>query len=250
MGNSSTIIEAIKQQLRRRGITYQALAKHLKVSEPTVKRDLARGNFTLARLDQICEILGVSIAELASSEPDRESLLSELTEQQERALVGNSKLLLLSYLIVNQWKTDEILSSFQIDESGLVSLLLALDGLGIIRFRPPHGIQALTARNFSWRKEGPVHEFFVQRVAPEFLRGKFDGAGDEFLFIGGRLSRASLTRFKAALTRVATDFEALARADSKLPLVERVGCTALLAVRGWEFSEFTRLRRPRAAEKR
>src|SRR5688572_12662090 len=87
MGNSSTIIEAIKQQLRRRGITYQALAKHLKVSEPTVKRDLARGNFTLARLDSICEILGVSIAELATSEPDRESLLSELTEAQERALV-------------------------------------------------------------------------------------------------------------------------------------------------------------------
>jgi len=250
MGNSSAIIEAIKQQLRRRGITYQALAKHLKVSEPTVKRDLARGNFTLARLDQICEILGVSIAELASSEPDRDSLLSELTEQQERALVGNPRLLLLTYLIVNQWKAEEILATFQIDENGMVSLLLALDGLGIIRFRPPHGIQALTARNFSWRKDGPVHDFFVQRVAPEFLRGKFDGPGDEFFFIGGRLTRASLTRFKSALARVATEFEALARADAKLPLVERDGCTALLAVRSWEFSEFTRLRRVRANEER
>jgi transcriptional regulator with XRE-family HTH domain len=250
MGNSSTIIEAIKHQLRRRGITYQALAKHLQVSEPTVKRDLARGNFTLARLDSICEILGVSIAELANTEPDRDSLLSELTEEQERALVGNPKLLLLTYLIVNQWKTEEILATFQIDENGLVSLLLALDELGIVRFRPPSGVQPLTARNFSWRKDGPVHEFFVQRVAPEFLRGKFDGAGDEFLFIGGRLSRASLTRFKSALARVATEFEALARADAKLPLVEREGCTALLAVRGWEFSEFTRLRRTRTAERR
>ena len=46
MSSVTTIIEAIKRQLKAQGITYQALAKQLKVSEPTVKRDLARTSVT------------------------------------------------------------------------------------------------------------------------------------------------------------------------------------------------------------
>jgi transcriptional regulator with XRE-family HTH domain len=243
MGNATTIVTAIKHQLRQQGITYQALARRLKVSEPTVKRDLARGDFTLSRLEQICHVLGVTIADLANSEPQRQLLLTELTEAQERALVGNPKLLLVTYLLVNQWKVDEILTTFQIEENDFVSLMLSLDKLGIIKFRPPRGVQTLTARNFSWRRDGPVHEFFIRRVAPEYLQARFDGPGDEFHFVGGMLSRASLSRVKSALNQVVVEIEELARRDAKLPLEERDGCTAMLAVRRWEFSEFTRLRR-------
>jgi hypothetical protein len=49
---------------------------------------------------------------------------------------------------------------------------------------------------------------------------------DELHFIGGTLSAASM-----------------ARQDCRLPLEVRDGCSALLALRRWEFSEFTRLRR-------
>jgi len=243
MGTATSIVGAIKQQLRLQGITYQALARRLKVSEPTVKRDLARGDFSLSRLEQICNVLGMTISQLADMQPSRDMLLTRLTEQQERALTTNPKLLLLTYLIVNQWKLDEITNTFRFGENDLVSLLIALDQLGIVRFRPPRRVQLLTARNFSWRKDGPVHEFFLQRVVPEYLRARFDGPGDEFHFVGGTLSQASLSRFKSSLNRLAAEFEELARRDAKLPLTERNGCTALLAVRNWEFSEFTRLRR-------
>ena len=249
MGNATTIVNAIKHQLRQQGITYQALARRLKLSEPTVKRDLARGDFTLSRLEQICQVLGVTIADLANAAPERQLLLTQLTEVQERALVGNPKMLLVTYLIVNQWKVEEILNTFQIEENDFVSLLLLLDELGIIRFRPPLGVQTLTARNFSWRKDGPVHDFFIRRVAPEYLQARFDGPGDEFHFVGGMLSRASLSRVKTALNQIVAEIEELARRDAKLPLAERDGCTAMLAVRRWEFSEFTRLRR-RSAPKR
>ena len=249
MGNATTIVNAIKHQLRQQGITYQALARRLKLSEPTVKRDLARGDFTLSRLEQICQVLGVTIADLANAAPERQLLLTQLTEVQERALVGNPKMLLVTYLIVNQWKVEEILNTFQIEENDFVSLMLSLDELGIIRFRPPLGVRTLTARNFSWRKDGPVHDFFIRRVAPEYLQARFDGPGDEFHFVGGMLSRASLSRVKTALNQIVAEIEELARRDAKLPLAERDGCTAMLAVRRWEFSEFTRLRR-RSAPKR
>ncbi len=47
-------------------------------------------------------------------------------------------------------------------------------------------------------------------------------------------------QFKASLERVAAEFEVLARQDARLPLARRDGCSAVLAVRAWEFSEFTR----------
>jgi transcriptional regulator with XRE-family HTH domain len=245
MGTATTIVGAIKHHLKLQGITYQNLARRLKVSEPTVKRDLARGDFTLSRLEVICEVLGVTIADLANTPPSRELLITQFTQQQERTLTGDPKLLLLTYLIVNKWQLEEILAAFHISENELVSLLLSLDELGIIRFRPPRGVQTLTARNFSWRKDGPVHEFFLQRVVPEYFRARFDKPGDDFYFVAGSLSRASLSRFKSALTRLTAEFEDLARRDSKLPLDQRDGCTAILAVRDWQFSEFTKFRRVR-----
>jgi hypothetical protein len=56
-----------------------------------------------------------------------------------------------------------------------------------------------------------------------------------------------LSQFKASLERLAVEFEELARGDTRLPLAERDGCSAILAVRSWEFSEFTRLRRSTAS---
>jgi hypothetical protein len=108
-------------------------------------------------------------------------------------------------------------------------------------------VRKLTARNFSWRKDGPVHDFFLRRVAPEFFGGRFEGAGDELRFIGGLLSAESLVKFRAGIDRLASDFEELARNDARRPLEERDSCSAILALRAWEFSEFNRLRRVRRA---
>src|SRR5262245_50464911 len=142
MGTANAIVAAIKQQLKSQGITYQTLAQRLKVSEPTVKRDLARGDFSLRRLQNICDVLGVTIADLATAPRPREALLTQLTEQQERALVGNPKVLLLTYyLVVNDWKLDDITSEFNLDENELISLLLILDRLKIVEFRPPRGVR-------------------------------------------------------------------------------------------------------------
>jgi transcriptional regulator with XRE-family HTH domain len=243
MSTAATLVEAIKRQLRAQGITYQVLARRLKVSEPTVKRDLAHGDFSLRRLDEICNVLGTTIADLANDEPVRQLRITQFTDQQERALAADPKLLLLTYLLVNRWTLDDVGEAIELSENDLVRLLLALDEIGVVKFKPPRGVQVLTARNFGWRKDGPVHEFFLQRVVPEYFRMRFDGAGDEFYFVAGSLSQASRSRFKSALNRITAEFEELARHDARLPIAEREGCTAILALRDWQFSEFTRFRR-------
>lgn len=241
MSGSAGLVQGVKARLRAQGMTYRELAAKLRISEPTVKRDLARGNFSLQRLDCICEVLGVGIEELLS--PAGTAPLTELTEQQEDALVSNPRLLVVTYLIVNDWKFAEIVATFRLDANELIDLLLKLDRLKIVDFRPPTRVRKLTARNFSWRKDGAVQAYFLRRVIPEFFNADFEALGDEMRFVGGTLSAASMLRFQASLRRVAAEFEQLAHQDSRLPLEDRDGCSAILAFRRWEFSEFGKLRR-------
>jgi len=242
MSGSAALLRAIKSALRLRGLTYRDLAKLLDVSEPTVKRDLTKGRFSLKRLDEICTALGLTLADLLQPPEDQE-LVTQLSEAQELALVSQPRYFVVTYLLVNDWKFREITEAFRMDENELIEILLRLDQLKIIEYRPPHRVRKLTARNFAWRKDGPVHSFFVTRFVPEFFHSAFDGVGDAFRFVGGTLSPGSLSRFKASLERLAIEFEEFARGDARLPLTERDGCSAILAVRAWEFSEFTRLRR-------
>jgi len=241
MTNSSALVAGIKSRLRLAGMSYARLAQALEVSEPTVKRDLARGNFTLERLDAICRVLDVGIDELLlSSEP---TALTELSEAQERALVADPKLVLVTYLSINDWKFEEIVDTYQLDANELVSILLKLDKLGIVDFRPPTRIRKLTARNFGWRRDGPVHTYFLRKVIPDFFQSQFRGSGDSLHFLAGMLSTASLLRLQASLQRVAAEFDQLSRADTRLPFEDRHGAAVILAQRPWEFSEFRQFRR-------
>jgi transcriptional regulator with XRE-family HTH domain len=246
---SGALLRAIKTALRLRGLTYRDLARLLRVSEATVKRDLSKGRFSLNRLDQICAALGLTLADLLQP-PEEQDLVTQLSEAQELALVTQPKILVVTYLLVNDWKFREITEAFRMDENELIDILLRLDQLRIIEYRPPHRVRKLTARNFVWRPDGPVHGFFLKRFVPEFFQSAFDGVGDAFRFVGGTLSAGSLSQFKAALERLAVHFEELARGDARLPLAKRNGCSAILAVRSWEFSEFTRLRRAGAQRRR
>jgi transcriptional regulator with XRE-family HTH domain len=242
MSDIKMVIRNLKARMRAEHMTYRQLAGKVGLSEPTIKRDLSRGAFTLQRLEQFCEALNVTLSELLQP-PARSVLLTELSAEQEQALVSNPKLLVTTYLIVNDWKFSEIIATFRITDNELVGILLKLERLGIAEYRPPQRMRKLTARNFSWRKDGPIQMFFLKRVVPEFFDDSFEGASDELRFINGTLSQESLRQFRAGIDRLAAEFEQLAHHDARLPLDDRNGCSAILALRAWEFSEFTRLRR-------
>jgi transcriptional regulator with XRE-family HTH domain len=238
-----SIVQAIRALLRARGMTYRDLGALIGVSEPTIKRDLGRGNFSLGRLDRICEALGVTVGELVEHGERNDQSITTLDAEQEAALVADPQLLLTAYLVLNNWRFEEILRTYAIDENALVSLLLKLDTLGLIDYRPPYRFRKRTARNFAWRREGAVHAFFVERIMPEFLHDRFADPGDAFHFLAGLLSEASRSLLKQKLDALAEEFDALARSDARLPLEGRYGCSAIVALRQWEYSEFTRLRR-------
>src|SRR5690606_14252165 len=100
MAQSASLIDELKRFLRARGITYSSLAARIGLSESSVKRMFARRTFSLRRLEQICHAAGIEISDLVEMLNERREYLTELTVEQEQALVAEPKLLLLTYLLI------------------------------------------------------------------------------------------------------------------------------------------------------
>jgi hypothetical protein len=247
MAQTGLLVTELKRYLKAQGITYAALAKQLDLSESSVKRQFARHSFSLKRLEQILNLVGLEIADLIALMNERREFLTQLTPEQEEALLADPKLLLMMYLLLNGWTLVEITSTFAIDDAEAERLLIRLHRARIIELLPFNRVKLLTARNFTWRKDGPVQRFFVREVQREFLDSSFAGAGEHLRFVAGALSRASLAQLQQSMDRVSREFDELARRDAALPLAERSSCSAVFALRPWEFSAFTALRRKPAA---
>jgi transcriptional regulator with XRE-family HTH domain len=243
MAQVSLLVSELKRYLKGQGVTYAALGSRLGLSESSVKRLFAQQSFTLQRLEQICHLLGLEITDLVELMNERREFLTELPPEQEEALLADPKLLLMTYLLINGWPLAEIVATFTIEAAEAERLLIRLHRARIIELLPFNRVKLLTARNFTWRKNGPVQTFFENEVQREFLAAPFAGPGEQLRFVAGLLSRTSLVAIQQSIDRVAREFDELVRRDAVLPLSERHSCSAVFAVRPWEFSMFAALRR-------
>jgi len=150
---------------------------------------------------------------------------------------------LMTYLLVNGWPLAEITNAFAIDDAEAERVLIRLHRARIIELLPLNRVKLLTARNFTWRKNGPVQAFFRREVQREFLDSSFAGPAEHLRFVAGLLSPASLAQLQQSIERLAREFDELVRRDATLPLAERRSCSAVFALRPWEFSMFAALRR-------
>ena len=243
MAQVGLLIGELKRYLKSQGVTYAVLAGRVGLSESSIKRMLAKQALSVQRLEQICNAVGIEISDLVEMLDERREYLTELTPQQEEALLADPKLLLMTYLLINGWSLPSIIEQFDIDEDEAERLLIRLHKARIIELLPLKRVRLLTARNFTWRRDGPVQKFVTRQVQGEFLESSFSGGGERFRFVGGMLSAAGLAQMQLAIDRIAREFDELARRDAAVPLTERHGCGAVFAIRPWEFSVFAALRR-------
>ena len=91
MIQSNRLIQVVKQQLKRAGITYQMLGERIGLSESAVKQMFAAGNFSLKRLDEICDALDTDIGEIVNLCLADRDHIEMLTEEKEAEYKGALK---------------------------------------------------------------------------------------------------------------------------------------------------------------
>lgn len=243
MSGSSVLVELVKRVLRQRSITYATVARGIGLSEASVKRLFAQRDMSLSRLEQICALIPLDLADLLEMAGDAEGRIKEMTREQEEALIKEPKLLLTALLVVSHWTLEDILAKYRLDKAEVIGLLTRLDRLKIIDLLPDNRIKVRLARNFSWRQGGPIQQFFEARVQAQFFHSSFLGSDELRVMVHGMVSTASNRLIQQRIRRLAEEFDALVEEDRKLALDLRRGTTFVMAIRPWELDIFTDLRR-------
>ena len=145
MAQTAMLLAELKRALREAGYTYRDLAAHLDVSEPTVKRMFSQANFTLGRLERCLAFVGLDFSELMERVNGRRDFLSELTREQEDALVGDPELFVITFLVLNRWKIEQIVERYNFTEQQVEKTLLMLNRLKLIELLPLNRYRLLTA---------------------------------------------------------------------------------------------------------
>ncbi len=242
MAQRTAIVNELKRTLRERGITYEQVARHMKLSHASVKRLFASGSFTLERVDAVCEFLGLELSELLEQMKERDAEVTRLTVAQEREIVSDMRLFLMTWLILNRWRVEEIQEAFRFNEREMQQYLIKLDRLKIIELQPGNRARLRITPNLSWQPGGPMWRFVRQNLIREFFSSDFEEPGAEFRFYGSMMSDATLRQIKRAIQNVLKECAELAERDRALPMDQRNGAAYVFALRPWQFSGFDQLR--------
>lgn len=237
------LVNALKGLLKAHKLTYRHVAQGLGLSEASIKRLFATGNFTLARLDQICLLMGLEIADLVRMADAESHRINELTEAQEKELVSDPRLLLVAFLAINGWSFDAIFRQYKFSAAELIRCFVKLDKLKLIELLPNNRFKLLTSTNFSWRKNGPILAFFTERMKQDYFEGNFQAENEAIMFVPGMLSDTSCKTMLKKIEQLVSEFNVINHQDAGLPIEQRSAFSMVVALRPWKPSIFSKLRK-------
>ena len=248
MSSSQTLVTALKAELRRAGITYAHLALELGLAESSVKRIFAKGDLTLARIDQVLAVLKMDFAELARLVATAAPARHELSLEQERAVVADPKLLLAAICTLSQWTLEQITATYRLSKPQAVACLLALDKLDFIELRAHNRYRLKVDKTFRWRPDGPVMRYFREHAVGDYFSGDFGGSGEMLMLVHGHIAQPQALLLNERLQRLAQDFAQQHLADQRLPDADKRPYTLVVGMRSWLFGAFRDLLREPAAD--
>ena len=237
------MIDELKRVLRERRISYEQVSARLGLSLSSVKRLFAKGTFTIARLEAVCDLAGVDLLELARRAEAQRHRLNSLSVEQERELVGDPWLLVVAICVLNRLPFATIVARYRVSETRLITLLSRLDRMGLIELLPGNRVKLRIARNFAWLPDGPIHRYFVEYVQTELLSGRFVPGRDMHRFGWGLLTAESAAALRAKMATLMEAFDDLTRHDEVASDEEASGTCLLVALREWEPARFQAMRR-------
>lgn len=238
MAFAKELVATLKKELRARRVTYVDVSRHLGLSESSVKRLFSEGDMSLQRLELICNLIELDISSLAAKADERRRHIKRLSLEEEKQLVNDEKLLLLTVHLIYGWSYQQILETYAIEPHEGQRMLTQLDRMQIIELMLDNRVRVLLSPDFQWIQSGPIQQFFEHSVQNEFFESHFSGDGELRLVMNGWLSIHSLKAFHENMTRLTREFEAQKKYDRHVPVEERRGTTLVVAVRPWTLDIF------------
>lgn len=238
MAQSTVLVAALKQQLKARGKTYADVARFLGLSEASVKRLFASGQFTLERMDRILEMLEMDLGDLVEAVQRDRHQVECLTPEQEAQIAADLPLLLVAVSVINGFSFNDLLEQYTLDQHLLIQKLAQLDRLKMIELQPGNRIKLRIAPNFRWLANGPIQRFFLEKVERDFFNSRFDRETEKLLVFNCVISPGTNREIQRRMESFVHDISELVKKDRSLPLDQKHGNTLVLALRQWQAALF------------
>ena len=179
------IVDALKNALKVKGLSYKDVADHLRLSEASVKRLFSKYEFSLHRLEQVCQLSEIKISDLietSSQAKEEDTHLYSL--EQEEFFSKNPKYLAFFDLLIRLGSLKKVRKAKpQLSESKINTYLKKIEQLGLIQRNPGDRITFPVSRNVVWRQDGPLRRTFLKWAKNDFINSDFKAKNEFFSFI-------------------------------------------------------------------
>ena len=107
------IVQTLKQILKTKKINYKQLGEEIGMSESGLKKLFTAEDISLSRLNQIADVVGISLSEILRVAEEEEVKNVQLTAKQEEALFADHALFRILWLLTVEEKSIENISKLE-----------------------------------------------------------------------------------------------------------------------------------------
>ena len=217
--DQALLLAELKGVLRDRNIRYRDIAERLKLSETTIKRNLAGRGLSLATLEAVCVIAGIRLIDLAEMAARRSNAKAcVLTAEQEQGLADDPFVAFIFLLLRYDWSPQDIQKEFCLNEPNLILHLRRLERLRLLDLFPGNRVRLLTVRYPEWLPGGPLRRAVDDSMRMHFEKMDFHDRRSVWELETVKLSAGSIAKLRQMIATLAHRMRDLAAEDRSLPL--------------------------------
>lgn len=243
MGLAAKVVDRLKVILRIKGVTYKTLAESLGMSEAAIKRAFSEQAFSLKRLDEICDVLQISVQEFFDLNDGEESLTRTLNDEQDLLLASDEKLLCFFYLITAKTSLSKIKQYYRFSDQEITRFLVKLDKTALIRLEADNKFKLLVKQDFYWQKGGLLNSYYGQEIKRDFINHSFSGPHAGEVFASGQLTESSMALISKRLRSLEDEVREMIRLDTQYRDGELKNVTLYCSYRPWIMPMMRKYRR-------
>lgn len=152
------LLDALRQALKARGMTYRQLAAQLSVSEATIKRMFREQDCTLSRLSQICTVLGISLYDLMAVAKERDETATPLSAEQEAYLAQHPGQFAFLLCLLQRQTPEMIQRRHNLSDLSIFRYLRDLDRQGFLELGAHNRYRLKVGPLVRWSLTGPLQD--------------------------------------------------------------------------------------------
>ncbi|WP_261843013.1 helix-turn-helix domain-containing protein [Aliamphritea ceti] len=156
------LFSALRQVLKAQGIRYRDLASMLNTSEVTIKRLFQEQDCKMSRLLDICEAIGVSVADLLKLAEQAPSEPATLPLETEQVLAEQPGLFSCLILLLSGFDARAIGHYNQLSSADVYLYMRKLEKLQLVRIGVNDSVHLVVNMPIRWRLDGPLHQTLVE----------------------------------------------------------------------------------------